>query len=179
MDLSFQEQMDISMASYRKMAEAKTGALMGCAMELGGIVAAADESTRNALRSCGQKLGVALQIKSDILDVWGNKSSEGPSAEVFNKRKVFPVVQLLDKSGVSIKKQLGAIYFKRVLEPSDVKAVLKVLEENDAQAASQKVVEENVSQALEVVNGLSIPPEAKGDFGALGHYIAGLEPQTP
>ncbi|MBM3926451.1 MAG: hypothetical protein FJ320_10820 [SAR202 cluster bacterium] len=175
LDLSFQEQMDVSLASYMKMAEAKSGALLGCAMEMGGIVCGAEASTVNSLKACGQKLGIALQIRGDILHVWGDQGGESASAEVFNKRKVFPVVQLLDKSGVSIKKQLGAVYFKRVLEPHDVKAVLKVLEENKAKAASQKVVEQNVAEAMEAVDDLSMPSSAREELRALGHYITMME----
>jgi geranylgeranyl diphosphate synthase type I len=175
MDLAFQEQMDVSVSSYMKMAEAKTGALMGCAMELGGIAAGADALTLNALRGCGQKLGVALQVRRDILDVWAGKVGATPGPEVFNKRKVYPVVQLLDKSAVSIKRQLGAIYFKRVLEPTDVNSVLKALEENGARAASQKAVEDNVSEGLGVIDRLSVPPASREEFRALGHYITGLE----
>jgi geranylgeranyl diphosphate synthase type I len=171
MDLAFQEQMDVSLASYNKMAEAKAGALMGCAMELGGIISGAGASTLTSLRDCGQKLGVTLQIRADILDVWGG----APGPEVFNKRKLFPVVQLLDKSGVGTKKQLGAVYFKRVLEPGDVEMVLKVLEESGAREASQKAVEEKVSEALKTIEGLPVPPAAREEVQSLGRYITLLE----
>jgi geranylgeranyl pyrophosphate synthase len=49
----------------------KTGALMGFAMVMGGLVAGAAESTTTLLDDFGRELGVALQMFDDIGNVTG------------------------------------------------------------------------------------------------------------
>ena len=50
----------------------KTGALIRCACSVGAILAGADESSVNAMDEYAKNLGIAFQIRDDILDVKGN-----------------------------------------------------------------------------------------------------------
>lgn len=58
----------------------KTAALIEAACELGCIAAGANESERAAGKNYGQFLGLAFQIRDDILDVEGSAQSLGKSA---------------------------------------------------------------------------------------------------
>jgi geranylgeranyl diphosphate synthase type II len=55
----------------------KTGALITASLELGGIVAGASREQFAALKSYGERLGLAFQITDDLLDVAGNQSDVG------------------------------------------------------------------------------------------------------
>lgn len=55
----------------------KTGALIGCAAHMGCIAAGADEKTALAVEQYAQKLGLAFQVRDDILDVTGNQNELG------------------------------------------------------------------------------------------------------
>jgi geranylgeranyl pyrophosphate synthase len=55
----------------RAVSERKTGALMGMAAELGATAAGADAGTVCALRSFGERVGVALQMLNDLSELTG------------------------------------------------------------------------------------------------------------
>lgn len=55
----------------------KTGALIRCACTIGAILAGADESAVNAMDEYAKNLGIAFQIRDDILDVKGNAETLG------------------------------------------------------------------------------------------------------
>ena len=55
----------------RVITERKTGALMGLAAELGGTAAGADADTVRALRTFGERVGVALQMLNDLSEPMG------------------------------------------------------------------------------------------------------------
>ena len=125
--LEAQERLDMSVDAYLKMASDKSGALVSCAMRLGGMVATDDQQVMNALGECGASIGVAMQVHADLRELWTADGSDGPaSPEVLNKTKLLPVVWSLEKAGVTEKRRLGEIYFKRVLEPGDVDTVREV-----------------------------------------------------
>ena len=48
--------------------------------------------------------------------------------EFLNKKKLFPVVLAMQSAGPSEKRQLGDVYFKRVLEKDDLDKVLNTIE---------------------------------------------------
>lgn len=55
----------------------KTGALITAAAEMGCILAGGDGETRRAVRLYAQKIGLAFQIRDDILDVLGEEEALG------------------------------------------------------------------------------------------------------
>jgi geranylgeranyl diphosphate synthase, type II len=57
----------------------KTGALLGAAVELGALLAGAEDVRRAGFRSFGERLGLLFQIADDILDVTGTAASLGKS----------------------------------------------------------------------------------------------------
>jgi geranylgeranyl diphosphate synthase type II len=55
----------------------KTGALLRCALRMGGLVAGASEREQMALDAYGQSVGLAFQIVDDLLDVEGDETKLG------------------------------------------------------------------------------------------------------
>ncbi len=163
MDLEAQERIDLSVDSYMKMARSKTGALFACAMQLGALIGGGDDGVVESLGTCGYELGLATQIREDIVALWGNGSEEYvPSAEVMNKKKLFPAVYALENAKVSDKRRMGDIYFKRVLEPDDVMALRQVIEELGAKDAADQALRHHSDKALSALEKSPIGPEEKG-----------------
>ncbi len=135
-DLESQERIDLSVDAYLEMAASKTGALFSCAMKLGGLVASAGPAAMDALGEAGTKLGLATQVHEDIRELWGSDAA----TEVLNKKKLLPVAYAFEKADVSVKRRLGDIYFKRVLEQDDVTALRVVLEDLGAREYSEQLL---------------------------------------
>jgi geranylgeranyl diphosphate synthase type II len=55
----------------------KTGAMFRVCLELGGLVAGANQAQRAALDAYGRRLGLAFQITDDLLDVGGDEQAVG------------------------------------------------------------------------------------------------------
>ncbi len=62
---------------YFEMVSKKTALLFQISCEIGGICANANETQINALRNYGYNLGIAFQIKDDILDIFGEQKKFG------------------------------------------------------------------------------------------------------
>ena len=170
-ELEAQERIDLSVAAYLAMAGDKSGALLGCAMQVGGLIGGADEETSKTLAECGEKLGVALQIRSDLEAVWGSGESSQPSVEVLNKKKLLPVVYALENASISEKRAMGEIYFKRVLETDDALRLRDVIEELGARAACEDVAATLAREAHDAVQVSGITEEGRARVSA---YIKDL-----
>ena len=146
-DLEAQERIDLDVDGYLRMAAGKTGALYACAMAMGALTAGASNSVISAVSKCGRSLGVALQVQNDLQEL----STDAPSPEVLNKKKLLPVVHALGKATISEKRKLGDIYFKRVLEPRDVAALLDVLDQMGSIRFCQDLAARYRAQALQTL----------------------------
>lgn len=67
----------LTLSDVEELQKLKTGALITAAAELGVIAAGGGEEERTAVRSYAQKLGLAFQIRDDMLDVTGDQDSLG------------------------------------------------------------------------------------------------------
>ncbi|MDQ7095799.1 polyprenyl synthetase family protein [Desulfosporosinus sp. PR] len=67
----------LSLAEIEEIHKGKTGALLTVSARLGGILAGAAEQEIEALTRYAQALGLAFQIKDDILDVVGDSETLG------------------------------------------------------------------------------------------------------
>ena len=171
-DLEAQERIDLSVDAYLAMAEGKTGSLFSCAMKLGALVAGAHEAAIESVGVCGAKLGVAVQVRRDLRELWGDGLSETrPSPEVLNKKKLLPVVYAIGKATIKEKRRMGDIYFKRVLEPDDVVAVRQVLEEMGSREFCEDLIVRLRSEAL---GALAVPGISEEGAAALSMFADSL-----
>ena len=160
-DLEAQERIDLSVSAYMDMAADKSGALMGCAMQVGALVGGADDDTAQSLAACGENLGVALQVRSDLTAIWGSGGDSQPNVEVLNKKKLIPVVYALENASISEKRAMGEIYFKRVLDADDAIKLREVIAGLGARDACEDMAASLIADALAAVDGADIADEGK------------------
>ena len=138
------------------MARLKTGALIGCAMQLGASIATDDNVVIDAFAESGRKLGTAFQVHDDINDTWSVETEMlcMPPGDILSKKKTLPLVYALQKADVRKKRELGTMYLKRVLDPEDVPRVLTVLDEVGAKEYAQSMVRDLWKQTLVMLEGV-------------------------
>jgi geranylgeranyl diphosphate synthase type II len=67
----------VGMAQLRTIHRLKTGALLRASLELGGIAGNADPDQARTLRAAGEAVGLAFQIKDDLLDATSTEAAMG------------------------------------------------------------------------------------------------------
>ncbi len=81
---------------YFKVVRGKTAALFSAAMEVGGVIADADEDIVKALFAYGDALGVSFQIVDDLLDYGGTDAIGKNIGDDFRERKLtLPVIRAI------------------------------------------------------------------------------------
>lgn len=90
--------------SYLDLAFRKTGCLFGSAAEVGSIVGGGDEEQVESLRKCGNHIGIAFQVRDDILDCVSRENDLGKPVrkDLFMGRPSIVVIDALN-SGISLK----------------------------------------------------------------------------
>ncbi|WP_114690033.1 polyprenyl synthetase family protein [Polynucleobacter necessarius] len=70
----------LDLAGLKQMHAMKTGALLSCAVELGGIAAHLDKTQMTHLATYSRSLGLAFQIVDDVLDATADRQTLGKTA---------------------------------------------------------------------------------------------------
>jgi farnesyl diphosphate synthase len=84
----------LDLDGLRRMHAAKTGALIRAAVRLGALAAGADTPTLQRLDDFADALGLAFQIRDDILDVEGDPGLIGKTAgkDAANAKPTYPAI---------------------------------------------------------------------------------------
>ena len=91
---------DISLDELERLHALKTGALLRCAVRLGAIAGGADGDARIALDRYADALGLAFQIRDDLLDIEGDSATLGKTAgkDLAQNKATFPALMGVDAS---------------------------------------------------------------------------------
>ena len=104
-----------TLIELERMHALKTGALIRAAVRMGALCAHADESTLQRLDNYAGALGLAFQIRDDILDVEGNSADLGKTAgkDAAQSKSTYPALlgiegsrKLLDELGETMREAL-------------------------------------------------------------------------
>ena len=89
MDMDFEKLKLVEQDSYLEMIKLKTSVLLGCALEMGAIIAQASKADRKLMYDFGVNIGMAFQIQDDILDLYGDSELIGKrvGGDVINNKK--------------------------------------------------------------------------------------------
>jgi geranylgeranyl diphosphate synthase type I len=176
LDIAYQERLDVSMETYLQMVEGKTAALMSCATGMGALVASDEESAIQAMIRYGLKLGLAFQIRDDVLDLWGRKDIGKPLAgDIKSKKKSLPVIYALQNATGPEKRSLGAAYSGRTMDPEDVTRVIDVLESIGARDFCQEKADALCGEAIEALGEAGLSPSGLDELGEFARFLVARE----
>jgi len=102
MDMSFEVKNNLTMENYWPMISYKTSALISNSTEIGSILAGYDDASQEIFRQFGHYLGLAFQVKDDILGLWGVEHLTGKSItkDLTTGKKTLPILYGLLQDGV-------------------------------------------------------------------------------
>lgn len=151
---------------YLEVVGRKTASLFSACAELGAIVAEGSPETRSALADYGYSLGVAFQLRDDVLDLIGNSQRLGK-----------PVVRDLDQEKMSLA-MLHALSeseeAREILRSKDRDSVLDVLENTGALDYALRRTREYSEAAKDQLDVL-MPSAARDALAALTAFAVDRE----
>jgi geranylgeranyl diphosphate synthase type II len=77
MDMNFESRDEVALMEYLLMIEYKTSALLGGALQIGGIIGGASHEDSDMLYTIGKNIGLSFQLKDDLLDAFGETEKVG------------------------------------------------------------------------------------------------------
>jgi geranylgeranyl diphosphate synthase, type I len=177
-DISFEDADGVTPEQYLEMVGRKTGALIDASMYLGALIATQDAAQAASFGRSGRRLGLAFQIRDDILGIWGDPAETGKAigADIRRRKKSLPVVYLLQKAKGRDKKWLQGLYdADHEMTDTDVEGVLEVMERVGAMEYCQQMAEDQSRQGEAATKGLPLTSAARDTLHALGEYFVTRE----
>lgn len=182
LDMSYEGRQDVTAAMYLDMIGRKTAALMACSTAMGAILGAPEmPQVAEALGRFGRKLGVAFQLRDDLLGIWSAEELGKDAAGDIRRKKVsLPVIHALEVASDADRQTLRAIYAAPgAATEEQIEAALGVLKRTEARARVRQALREEAQEARAALDAAAgdaaEAQEARGLFAALLGFVAAAE----
>ncbi|MFI6346626.1 family 2 encapsulin nanocompartment cargo protein polyprenyl transferase [Streptomyces sp. NPDC050560] len=162
---------EVTLDECLAMAEAKTGALLGCACAVGALYAGAGDEEVAALDAFGREAGLAFQLIDDVIGIWGDPRRTGKpaGADLTARKKSLPVVAAL-AAGTPAAAELAALY---ATPPGagDLERTVDALERAGGRDWAQVQAADRMARALHHLSAAVPRPPDAGELLALAEYV--------
>jgi geranylgeranyl diphosphate synthase, type II len=157
-DMDFETEDKVSVEDYKKMITGKTAVLLACSMQMGAICAGVEEKNAQRIYECGKHLGIAFQLKDDLLDVFGEQELVGKQVggDIISNKKTFLLLKAMELAKgsdlIQLKKLLKS---KKIKAEKKVKAVQQLYKKLNLQSITEKEITKHYKRAMDFFDSVT------------------------
>ena len=147
LDMLYSKKADVLEGDYLRMIGKKTGALLESSLRMGAIVGGGSRKEVDALGRFGMCLGLAFQIKDDILGLTADEKELGKpvGSDICEGKKSLPVLHALHHAKGRDREKLSAILERR--EACDLGASMGIIKAAKSVEYAKRQLAKHTAQA--------------------------------
>lgn len=177
-DMDYEVRNDVTVEEYINMIKLKTSVLLGCALKTGALIAGAEDQQANLMYQAGVNMGLAFQLRDDVLDVWGDPVTFGKEigGDIMNNKKTFLLINAMrlaqGDDADELRHWLNDPYASR---DDKVAGVTRLYERLGVRDLAEEAITRYNDLAVAAFNQVSMSDEDKQAFIQLSNRLAGRQ----
>ena len=163
-DMNFETEPQVSIAQYLDMIRLKTAVLLGFCLELGARLAGSSEEDAEHLRQFGTGIGLAFQLRDDLLDVYGDAATFGKrvGGDIISDKKTFLLLSAQAQANAAQQAMLAQHIGQPVTDAeAKVQAVRAIYDELEIRPQTEALINDYFQDALQHLERVAAPAERK------------------
>lgn len=164
LDMNFETRSQVSIAEYLQMITLKTAVLLGLALEMGAFLNDAADEDAALLRKFGVNVGIAFQLRDDLLDVYGSQEKFGKlvGGDILADKKTFLLLTARAQADARQQELLSRVSTTQGLAPEDkVREVTAVYDQLGIKAQTEEKINQYFEEAIRSLDAVQVTPERK------------------
>lgn len=174
LDLRFEGLQQVTPDMYIDMVYKKTGALLEASVLSGAILGTDNAQIIENYRQFARNIGIAFQIRDDMLGIWGDSAKTGKSADndLRRKKKTLPVLYTLAQTTGARGEQLRALYATdQPLTDDQISFVRDSLEQAGARGYTQQAADSYIDRAFTGLQQINLPGQPHADLETIARFL--------
>lgn len=173
-DMEFESRMDVRVEEYMEMIRLKTAVLLGCALKLGALNGGADMKDADLLYEYGESIGLAFQLKDDLLDVYGDVAKFGKNigGDIVSNKKTFLLINALQNAEGPLKEELESWIAKQVFDREEkIAAVRAIYDQLHLKELSEERMKYYYDKAIHALDQMSVHADKTNELKQLAYQL--------
>lgn len=164
LDMDFEHRKDVKEEEYLEMIRLKTSVLLAASLKIGALLGGASREDAERLYDFGVNMGVAFQLKDDLLDVYGDPAVFGKNigGDILCNKKTYMLIKAFEHAGNGQLDRLNAWVDADSFDPTEkIAAVTALYNEIGIKELCEKKMAEYCERALESLAAVNVPDAKK------------------
>ena len=173
-DMNFETADHVTIADYLEMIRLKTAVLLAGSLKIGAIIGGADESMADELYEFGENIGIAFQLKDDLLDVFSDQDKFGKTTggDIVSNKKTFLYLKAFELAGEEDLHELNRLFSADFDSPEEkVKGVKTIYEKLGVKALTEEQIDYFYARALQALHRVALPDAMKGELARFADQL--------
>jgi geranylgeranyl diphosphate synthase type II len=177
LDMDFEKATIVSRAEYIRMIELKTAVLIAASARIGALFGGADDREADLMYEFGRNLGIAFQIRDDILDTYGDKKVFGKTTggDILARKKTFLYVRAMEIASTEQKKKLQELYTAETDPVLKVREVTEFYDQLRIRSFSESLMEDYHRNAMGYLENAGAPADRKAELVQMAGSLFGRD----
>lgn len=170
MDMEFELRNDVREEEYLEMIRLKTSVLLAASLKIGALLGGASADDAERLYDFGMNMGVAFQLKDDLLDVYGDAAVFGKNigGDILCNKKTYMLIKALEYASEEQAARLAHWIGVADFNPAEkIAAVTDLYNQIGVKALCEKKMVEYNDKAMNSLAAVSVADERKGELDKL------------
>lgn len=166
-DLDFEQHLDVKESEYIEMIRLKTAVLLAASLKIGALLGGASKEDVERLYDFGINIGLAFQLKDDLLDVYGDTQSFGKEigGDILSNKKTFLLIKALENSNeennATLRKWLSAENFDT---DAKINAIKKIYDGLNLDSITDKLIQKYYLAGLNCLSEVNVSEGRKREL---------------
>ena len=163
-DMDFEKRLHVKETEYLEMIRLKTAVLVAASLKIGAIMGNANDDDADRLYEFGINIGLAFQLKDDLLDVYGNPKEFGKNigGDILCNKKTFLLIKALENSNELQEAALQHWISAETFDPeAKINAVKEIYDELKLDVLVEKLIQKYYLAALQCLSEVNVLDERK------------------
>lgn len=164
LDMDFEHRKDVKEEEYLEMIRLKTSVLLAASLKIGALLGGASREDAERLYDFGVNMGVAFQLKDDLLDVYGDPAVFGKNigGDILCNKKTYMLIKAFEHADGGQLDRLNTWVDADSFDPAEkIAAVTALYNEIGIKELCEKKMAEYCEQALESLAAVNVPDAKK------------------
>jgi octaprenyl-diphosphate synthase len=145
--------LNIKEEDYYKIIGMKTAAIIAACTACGARSVTGDSETILTMKDFGENIGIAFQIRDDLLDYEGNGfTGKAPGNDIKEKKITLPLIYALEQSANSKKRHILSIVRSKKKTKAEITEVIEFVSENGGMQYAEMRMNQYRDKALAILD---------------------------
>lgn len=173
-DMDFESRLNVNEEEYLEMIRLKTAVLLGSALKIGAILAEAPPADADLLYRYGVHIGIAFQLKDDLLDVYGDPITFGKKigGDILANKKTYLLIKALQNADETQRAALEQWIVAVNPDPLEkISFVKNLYDQLNLKQLAENLIEKYYLASLDLLSSLKVADDRKMDLLRLSEKL--------